>query len=159
MDDASDHYFRQPQLDTDDLPADVLEDDVCCAVLTDVPVLITAAPEMAEVIAHQIHRLGPFRDLTFTVIDCDGAEREVGAVLSAALLGGEGRGAYPGTVLLKNVGGLSGALQERLYAWLPGGSVRILSSARENLRDMVRLGLFDDSLFYRLNLIHIVVEQ
>ena len=151
---------RQPQPETDDdFPYDVLEEDLCCAVVTDVPVLISAAPEVAEGIAHRIHRYGPFRDLRFTVIDCDGAEREVGGVLSEALVGGEGRGGYPGTVLLKNVGGLSPALQDRLCGHLPGGSVRILSSSRESLLDMVKLGLFDDNLFYRLNLIHIVVED
>jgi Sigma-54 interaction domain len=58
-----------------------------------------------------------------------------------------------GTVVLQDVDRLDLAAQRQLLAWLDdrGGRVRVISTARHNLFDLVMSGEFLDPLYYRLN--------
>jgi DNA-binding NtrC family response regulator len=60
-----------------------------------------------------------------------------------------------GTVVLQDVDRLDLAAQRQLLTWLDdrGGRVRVISTARQNLFDLVMAGEFLDPLYYRLNTI------
>jgi DNA-binding NtrC family response regulator len=60
-----------------------------------------------------------------------------------------------GTVVLQDVDRLDLAAQRQLLTWLDdrGGRVRVISTARHNLFDLVMAGEFLDPLYYRLNTI------
>ena len=74
-----------------------------------------------------------------------------------------------GTVLLKDIGELTPSLQSKLVRVLedrgfrsvaaaqPAIDVRVISSAKDNLVDLVKDELFREDLFYLLNVIHIPV--
>lgn len=119
------------------------------------PVLITAPPDRALAIAEAI-AAGGTRG-TPRMVECDGA-----AIVSAA------RGDRPesGTtdkavaLVVREVYALSETEQEALMRLLdPGNAIRhrrIIASSSVCLFDRVRRGTFDKTLFYRLNMIHIV---
>jgi hypothetical protein len=60
-----------------------------------------------------------------------------------------------GTILLQDVDRLTLGAQRELLAWLDerGGHVRVISTARGDLFDLVSSGEFLDPLYYRLNTI------
>ena len=74
--------------------------------------------------------------------------------VSAELLGEE-----PSGVILEDVAELSGADQARLLAWLDdaGGGRQVISTAEEPLFAHVIDGRFDSTLYYRLNVMRLLV--
>jgi hypothetical protein len=59
-----------------------------------------------------------------------------------------------GTVVIRDVDGLSASQQQRLSCWLehaPAAPVRIVSTTSVPLFELVEAGLFPDVLYYRLN--------
>jgi hypothetical protein len=60
-----------------------------------------------------------------------------------------------GTVVLQDVDRLDLSAQRQLLTWLDdrGGRVRVISTARHDLFDLVTAGAFLDPLYYRLNTI------
>lgn len=126
-----------------------------------------------ELLAKSLHtnsrrKFGPFA----TVVCSDREEAE----LEQELFGNgtrEHRGAFlsakGGTVFLKDVNDLSSNLQTKLVRILEDRGfrsvstsqasidVRVISSARVNLIDLVKEGSFREDLFYLLNVIHIPV--
>jgi hypothetical protein len=60
-----------------------------------------------------------------------------------------------GTVVLQDVDRLDLSAQHQLLTWLDdrGGRVRVISTARRDLFDLVTTGEFLDPLYYRLNTI------
>ena len=60
-----------------------------------------------------------------------------------------------GTLVLQDVDRLDLGAQRQLLAWLDdrGGRVRVISTARHDLFDLVTAGAFLDPLYYRLNTI------
>jgi hypothetical protein len=60
-----------------------------------------------------------------------------------------------GTVVLQDVDQLDISTQHQLLTWLDdrGGRVRVISTARRDLFDLVTAGEFLDPLYYRLNTI------
>jgi hypothetical protein len=64
-------------------------------------------------------------------------------------------GLHHGTVVLQDVDQLDLSAQHALLTWLDdrGGRVRVISTARRDLFDLVTAGEFLDPLYYRLNTI------
>ena len=149
--------------------------DLATAVRSDACVLLTGKQDAVESTAYLIHSLSGWRRGPFTVVDCGLPE----AVLESLILGTVEdteptapaepypRMAQAGTILLRDVGRLGPAIQSKLAADFPlqgrgaerpGRSRRrLMASTCEPLLPRVLAGTFDDRLFYRLNMIHVVV--
>jgi DNA-binding NtrC family response regulator len=124
-------------------------------------------------VARRIHRLSGWREWPFTIVDCGWPEDVVERALFSVFTQPElstvrepPRPAQMGTVLLQDVWQLSPTTQARLAdrlvhmcgKRLPGRSRwRLMASSSESLLPRVIDGTFDDRLFYRLNVIHLVV--
>jgi DNA-binding NtrC family response regulator len=135
--------------------------DLRLAAVTDLPVLLSGTPAECQEIARELDRWsgGPRRAVE--VVDC----RLAGAV--AALTGLVRREAeHQGTqasVLLQEVHALDLADQALLEKEIeevrthPHHPIRILASSSAPLFERVMDQLFSERLFYRLNMIHVVV--
>jgi transcriptional regulator with PAS, ATPase and Fis domain len=149
---------------------------------SDSTVLIEGEPGTGkELVARAIHNLGPRREAPFIAVNC-GALPET---LVESELFGHVRGAFTdaksdkpgrfamaerGTLLLDEIGDISSAtqvkllrvLQEREYLPLGGSrpkkaDVRILAATNRDLALDVMNGRFRQDLFYRLNVVRIVL--
>ena len=148
----------------------------------DVPVLLTGETGTGkELAARAIHHLGVRAHAPFAKVNCTAAARDT---LEAELFGHE-RGAFPGarqpkvgklesadggTILLDEIGDLHPGLQAKLLHVLEEGQlsrvgswsttnvdVRVLATTNRSLEDLIEAGRFREDLFYRLNVIRIVV--
>src|SRR6266436_870343 len=149
---------------------------------TDSPVLIEGESGTGkELVAAAIHRLssrskGPFIPVNCSAIPEDLLESEffghVRGAFSGAVADALGlfRGAHGGTLFLDEIAELSPALQAKLLRVLqekeirPVGStkthtvsVRVIAATNKNLEAVVQSGGFRQDLFYRLNVVRIVV--
>ena len=134
-----------------------------------------------ELIAQAVHQASPRAPRPFVAVNC-GAVPE--ALLESELFG-HVRGAFTGaiasklglfeeahggTLFLDEVGEMPAALQVKLLRVLQSGEfrrlgatqalttdVRVLAATNRDLVEMVRQGMFRDDLFYRLNVIRVVV--
>ncbi|PYN98147.1 MAG: hypothetical protein DMD91_15955 [Candidatus Rokuibacteriota bacterium] len=134
-----------------------------------------------ELIAQAVHHASPRAPRPFVAVNC-GAVPE--ALLESELFG-HVRGAFTGavaskvglfeeahggTLFLDEIGEMPAALQVKLLRVLQGGEfrrlgatqvlttdVRVLAATNRDLVEMVRQGVFRDDLFYRLNVIRVVV--
>jgi hypothetical protein len=131
----------------------MVETEIELARQSRVPVLITAPPDRALAIAEAI--AAGSRRATPGMMVCDGA-----AIVSAARGGPENGTNDKGVALIvREVYALSDTEQDALMRLLdPGKAVRhrIIASSSVCLFDRVRRGTFNKTLFYRLNMIHIV---
>jgi DNA-binding NtrC family response regulator len=160
-----------------------IREDICCASRSDARVLITGENGVGkETIARLIHdrsrrRLGPFVALTCAA---------VGEGVLQSLLFGHAQGSFAdahrdargwferssgGTLLLDEVHELSQPLQDLVGRFLANGEirpvgskgldrsidVRIVTASSRDLYAEVTAGRFSEALFYRLNVIHIVI--
>ena len=155
--------------------APITDLDLSHAVQSDACVLFTGKHETAEALARQLHALSGWRDGPFVVVDCalpDAAPRllqlldvekpEVPSGTSWPTL------AQSGTVFLREVGELDPTLQLRLSERLAALRTRpvytsrmrrrVISSSSIPLESRVQNGTFDARLFYRLNVIHMVIS-
>lgn len=134
-----------------------------------------------ELVAHAIHNLSPRVDKPFVALNC-GALPDT--LLESELFGykagaftdakkdkpGRFARAEGGTLFLDEIGDISPALQVRLLRVLqervyePLGStasvktdVRIVVATNQNLKELVRQGKFRQDLYYRINVIEIVL--
>jgi DNA-binding NtrC family response regulator len=139
-----------------------LADDIGCAARSDVPVLITGGPEAGREIACAIDRHSRRPNGSVDVIDCrtGGA---LGRVMGHASWHGAGDGAI---LLLQEVHALNRSEQaqfeRRLAEWRVSrrnSGLRIMVSSSAPLFDRVLDGTFDERLYYRLNVIHMVVAS
>lgn len=133
------------------------------------------------VIAHLIHRLSDRRDKTFVALNCAGLSREL---LESELFGhekGSFTGAYAskpglfelaheGTIFFDEIAEMEPAIQARLLTVLEqkrfrrvGGvqekevDVRIIVATNRILKDQVKSGNFRQDLFYRLNVLPVIL--
>ena len=149
---------------------------------TDVTVLITGASGTGkEVVASAIHALSPRRDYPFVPVNCAAIPHEL---LESEMFGHE-RGAFTGaaglrhglfatadrgTIFLDEIGEMPYGLQAKLLRVLEDGAVRPVGSdrtTRVNVRavaasniDLVKAvekGTFREDLFYRLQVVPIVI--
>ena len=148
----------------------------------DVTVLITGETGTGkQLVARAIHYLGGRRNGPFVKVNCAAVAREL---LESELFGHE-RGAFTGahqlkigkfeaanqgTIFLDEIGDLHPALQGKLLHVLEDGrfsrvgarsnlkvDVRIVAATNQDLERAVENGLFREDLFYRLNVVPIVV--
>jgi DNA-binding NtrC family response regulator len=150
--------------------------DLSHAVQSDACVLFTGDHETAEALARRLHAMSGWRQGPFVAVDCglppaslEPRLFELLAVESPKAPEGESwlTPAQSGTVFLRDVGKLTPALQLRLSERLealrsrPGEQrrtrKRVMSSSATPLAPRIKDGTFDASLFYRLNVIHLVI--
>jgi transcriptional regulator with GAF, ATPase, and Fis domain len=160
-----------------------LQEEIERVARSDTKVLITGESGVGkEIVARSIHALGTRSRMPFAPVNCAGLPE---TLLESELFGhvkGSFTGAYRdkpgkletahlGTIFLDEVGEMTLRMQGLLLRFLEtgelqkvgqdGGSrhvdVRVVAATNRNLRDMIAQGQFRDDLYYRLNVIHIVV--
>jgi transcriptional regulator of acetoin/glycerol metabolism len=140
-----------------------LADDIGCAARSDVPVLITGGPDQSREIAFAIDRRSHTTNGSVDVIDC----RSLGAlarVMCHASWSSANGATHDSILLLQEVQALNlheqAQFEHRLAEWRVrrrNTGLRIMASSSAPLFDRVRDGSFDERLYYRLNVIHMVV--
>jgi len=149
----------------------------------DAKVLITGESGVGkELVAMAVHRGSQRADRPFVPVNCAGVPE---TLLESELFGhvrGSFTGAYrdkagkleiadTGTVFLDEIGEMSLRMQGLLLRFLETGElqkvgtdrasrsvdVRIVAATNRNLRDLIAQGQFRDDLFYRLNVVHLVI--
>jgi two-component system, NtrC family, response regulator len=134
-----------------------------------------------ELVAKSIHFNSPRRDNPFVAVNCSALAE---SLLESELFGHE-KGAFTGavsskkgrfelahggTLFLDEIGELSPNLQVKLLRVLQektfervGGvrsvavDIRVIAATNRNLKDEMQAGRFREDLFYRLNVVHIVI--
>ncbi len=150
---------------------------------SDAKVLITGESGTGkEIVARTIHALSPRAANIFAPVNCAGLpetllESELFGHVKGSFTGayrdkpGKLESAHNGTVFLDEVGEMTLRMQGLLLRFLETGelqkvgadtggravNVRVITATNRNLREMIAQGLFREDLFYRLNVIHIVV--
>src|SRR5437899_1922891 len=150
---------------------------------SDAKVLLTGESGVGkELVARAIHTTSPRANRPFVPVNCAGLPE---TLLESELFGhvrGSFTGAYrdkpgkleladQGTVFLDEVGEMSLRMQGLLLRFLETGElqkvgaeraaglvdVRVLAATNRPLPDLIAQGLFREDLFYRLNVIHLMV--
>jgi DNA-binding NtrC family response regulator len=150
---------------------------------SDAKVLITGESGVGkEVVARAINLQGPRASRPFVAVNCAGIPE---TLLESELFGhvrGSFTGAYKdklgklemadsGTIFLDEIGEMTLRMQGLLLRFLETGemqkvgaeragtvtNVRVIAATNRNLRDQIGQGQFREDLFYRLNVIHIIV--
>lgn len=146
------------------LESDAAEDEEAAARCAGTTVLITAAvaPDV-EAVARRIHAASvrarfPFVYTSAAALPTDAAmfSGACARLLSAA---------SGGSLLLTNVEDMPALVQELLLERLAGlqaardplAAVRVIAGTTANLQDRIADGMFSERLFYRLNIIHVVM--
>ena len=159
---------------TEEREVAITDVDLYDAVQSDVCVLFTGDHETAERLARRLHDLSGWRHGPFVAVDCalpDAAPRLLQVLDEESHVAPYGASwptlAQAGTVFLREVGKLDPTLQLRLSDRLAalktrrGGERRmrrrVISSSSIPLESRVENGTFDARLFYRLNVIHMVI--
>lgn len=153
------------------------------AAQVDSTVLITGESGTGKgVLANYIHHASPRQKGTFLTINCaaipeDLLESELFGYAAGAFTGASSRGkigliesANHGTIFLDEIGEISLKTQAKLlqlvqdHIFIPVGhhqhkaaDVRVIAATNQNLSQMVEQGLFREDLFYRLNVMELVV--
>jgi transcriptional regulator with PAS, ATPase and Fis domain len=149
---------------------------------SDAKVLVTGESGTGkEVVARAINAASP-RSQTFVPVNCAGIPE---TLLESELFGhvkGSFTGAYRdkpgklemadnGTIFLDEIGEMTLRMQGLLLRFLETGeiqkvgaerlakatSVRVMAATNRNLQDLISQGLFREDLFYRINVIHLIV--
>src|SRR5688572_4888226 len=160
-----------------------LEQEIDRVARSDAKVLITGESGVGkEIVARAIHSRGPRASHVFAPVNCAGLPE---TLLESELFGhvkGSFTGAYrdkpgklelahEGSILLDEVGEMTLRMQGLLLRFMETGdlqkvgahraggkvNVRVISATNRDLRDLTAQGQFREDLFYRLNVIHIVV--
>lgn len=151
----------------------VRDPDVALAARTDACILLTGLPDAARELAYRFHLSSGWRHGPFNVIDCAASDPDLEARVFDALFPSDTpaqpgvmqlRLVQAGTVLLQEINCLPLATQRRLARRLPDllpgphrSRRRLIASSSEPLFERVLNGTFDDSLFYRLNVMQFTV--
>jgi DNA-binding NtrC family response regulator len=150
---------------------------------SDAKVLITGESGVGkEIVARSIQARGPRAAHVFAPVNCAGLpetllESELFGHVKGSFTGayrdkpGKLETAHMGTIFLDEVGEMTLRMQGLLLRFLETGelqkvgadgsgrivNVRVIAATNRNLREMIAQGTFREDLFYRLNVIHIVV--
>jgi DNA-binding NtrC family response regulator len=150
--------------------------DIALAARSDASILLSGQPGPARRFAYRLHLASGWRHGAFTVVDCASADPGLESLLFDALFDDRPpeagivhlRLVQAGSVLLREINALPLPLQRHLagrlsdqFASIGGGRSRrrLMASTSEPLLERVLAGTFDDSLFYRLNVIHFAVSS
>jgi transcriptional regulator with PAS, ATPase and Fis domain len=160
-----------------------LKDEIAQVAHSDGKVLITGESGVGkEVVAQAIAAASPRADAPFVPVNCAGIPE---TLLESELFGhvkGSFTGAYRdkpgklemasnGTIFLDEIGEMTLRMQGLLLRYLETGEIqtvgadrvamstntRVIAATNRVLRDLIAQGLFREDLFYRLNVIHLVV--
>lgn len=149
----------------------------------EMPCLITGESGTGKtMLARYIHAMSPRNEMPFISINCASipdalVESELFGYEKGAFTGANAKGkrglfeaAHGGTLLLDEIGELPLAAQSKLLqvlqdkSYLPVGGdkkiqvdARILAATNQDLKEMIRQGRFREDLYYRLNVVEIVV--
>jgi len=160
-----------------------LQQEIARVARSDAKVLITGESGVGkEIVARSIHALGPRSTHVFAPVNCGGLpetllESELFGHMKGSFTGayrdkpGKLESAHHGTVFLDEVGEMTPRMQGLLLRFLETGElqkvgaddggrvvdVRIIAATNRDLRSLVVQSAFREDLFYRLNVIHIVV--
>jgi transcriptional regulator with PAS, ATPase and Fis domain len=160
-----------------------LQQEVDRVARSDAKVLITGESGVGkEIVAKGIHSRGPRAANIFAPVNCAGLpetllESELFGHVKGSFTGayrdkpGKLETAHMGTIFLDEVGEMTLRMQGLLLRFLETGeiqkvgsegsgrnlNVRVIAATNRDLRDMIKQGTFREDLFYRLNVIHIVV--
>ena len=150
---------------------------------SDAKVLITGESGVGkEIVARSIHTRSPRAGHVFAPVNCAGLpetllESELFGHVKGSFTGayrdkpGKMETAHLGTVFLDEVGEMTLRMQGMLLRFLETGelqkvgadgstrhvNVRVIAATNRDLRELVARGAFREDLFYRLNVIHILV--
>ena len=167
----------------DSMPISELKAEIMRVARSDAKVLITGESGSGkELVAHAIHSESARSAHPFVAVNCAGIPE---SLLESELFGhvrGSFTGAYrdrqgkletaaSGTVFLDEIGEMTLRMQGLLLRFLETGELqkvgadqvvtranaRVVAATNRNLRDMIGQGQFREDLFYRLNVIHIMV--
>src|SRR5215467_744444 len=160
-----------------------LQEEIERVARSDAKVLITGESGVGkEIVARSIHSLGPRAAMPFAPVNCAGLpetllESELFGHVKGSFTGayrdkpGKLETAHMGTVFLDEVGEMTLRMQGMLLRFLETGelqkvgadgstrhvNVRVIAATNRDLRELVTRGTFREDLFYRLNVIHIMV--
>jgi transcriptional regulator with PAS, ATPase and Fis domain len=160
-----------------------LQQEVARVARSDAKVLITGESGVGkEIVARGIHSAGPRATNMFAPVNCAGLpetllESELFGHVKGSFTGayrdkpGKLESAHMGTVFLDEIGEMTLRMQGLLLRFLETGelqkvgadgsgravNVRVLAATNRDLREMIKQGTFREDLFYRLNVIHIIV--
>src|ERR1700682_3508712 len=160
-----------------------LQQEVDRVAPSDAKILITGESGVGkEIVAQSIHSRGSRAATTFAPVNCAGLpetllESELFGHVKGSFTGayrdtvGKLETAHMGTVFLDEIGEMTLHMQGLLLRFLETGelqkvgadgsgrrvNVRMIAATNRNLREMITQGTFREDLFYRLNVIHIVV--
>ncbi len=152
------------------------------AAQSDVPVIIYGESGTGkELAAHAIHRLGPRRERPFVQFNCAAlnqslCESELFGHIKGAFTGahrhrlGRFEAANGGDIFLDEIGDIPMPIQVKLLRVLEAKqfervgdnmpisvNVRIISATNQNLNELVSAGRFREDLFFRINVIPVVL--
>jgi transcriptional regulator with PAS, ATPase and Fis domain len=160
-----------------------LQEEIDLIARSDAKVLITGESGVGkELVAHAIHARSARANRPFVAVNCAGVPE---TLLESELFGhlkGSFTGAYRdrpgkleladrGTIFLDEIGEMTLRMQGLLLRFLETGElqkvgadhsrarvdVRVVAATNRQLREMIRQGQFREDLFYRLNVIYVVV--
>jgi len=160
-----------------------LEQEIDRVARSDAKVLVTGESGVGkEIVARAIHSRGPRASHVFAPVNCAGLpetllESELFGHVKGSFTGayrdkpGKLETAHMGTIFLDEVGEMTLRMQGLLLRFLETGeiqkvgadgsgrivNVRVIAATNRDLREMIKQGTFREDLFYRLNVIHIVV--
>src|SRR6186713_2966534 len=160
-----------------------LQSEVERVARSDAKVLITGESGVGkEIVARSIHTRSPRAGHVFAPVNCAGLpetllESELFGHVKGSFTGayrdkpGKMETAHMGTIFLDEVGEMTLRMQGLLLRFLETGelqkvgadgsgrivNVRVIAATNRDLREMIKQGTFREDLFYRLNVIHIVV--
>jgi DNA-binding NtrC family response regulator len=141
--------------------------DVTMAARSDACVLFTGGRVAVEAAARRIHELSAWGNGPFELVRCEWPEAVWDALTARVFTEADPFG-QAGTLLLQDVwrvgpvlqsrladalGRLRGDLRSRFRQW------RLMASTTRPLLPLVADGTFDDRLFYRLNVMHLVLPD
>ena len=160
-----------------------LQQEIGRVARSDAKVLITGESGVGkEIVARAIHFRGLRASMMFAPVNCAGLpetllESELFGHVKGSFTGayrdkpGKLETAHMGSVFLDEIGEMTLRMQGLLLRFLETGelqkvgadgngrhvNVRVITATNRSLRDMIEQGTFREDLFYRLNVIHIVV--
>jgi DNA-binding NtrC family response regulator len=134
-----------------------IREEVDCAARSDAKVLITGEEDSAKKIARVIHESGARRTGPFIGVNCAVLE----PFLESELFGNDGalERARAGTLFLEKATQMTPRMQDELMRFLESGAdVRIIAATDRSLYEDMLARRFREDLYYRLNVIHILLS-